>query len=166
MKLTKNKDTGKFYYQRDKGRANSRYFIDNHPEVQEEWYEVFMRLKDPTGYAFAREMFESWDDYQIFYKNSKTFRDLLDKWKDELNIRLRSEMIQALVEDATENGKTASSSAKYVLEKLVENEEEEKKAKRKKQEEQEKKKQQMDKNKKVKEDIDKVRDIMQARKAK
>lgn len=166
MKLLKD-ENGKIYFEHKRGKVKSLAFLKDNPDIVEEWHQLFMRLKDPTGFAFQKELFRSFEDYRLFYKNSALFRELLAKWKLELNVYLRSEAIKALVDTTLEGGKASGSSAKYLLEKLTENYEMDKEetkemmSKSKTQEYQEKS---LKKKKEEQEDYSKVADIFKARK--
>ena len=79
---------------------------------------TFVELEDPTGYKWAEQYLESYDHFTRFLAAS-WFVEELDKWKEEIRIRLQSKSIDLVHkllydEDAPEG--TRLSAAKYLAE--------------------------------------------------
>jgi hypothetical protein len=53
---------------------------------------LFLESGDPTGYRFAMDHLGGWKHYQLL-SGLKWFKSHLEDWKDELEVKLRSEGI-------------------------------------------------------------------------
>ncbi len=66
--------------------------------------EHYLRIADPTEYQFAKECTLGWDHWKRLCEN-KMIKAEVDKWREELEVMLRSEGIQSIVEaTAKEDG--------------------------------------------------------------
>lgn len=60
---------------------------------------IYLEIADPTEYRFAIEVFNSWEHWQRISKNG-TISPFVDKWRDELEVKLRSLSINNIIETA------------------------------------------------------------------
>lgn len=73
----------------------------------------YLDWSDPTEYQFAQEWLYDWDHWKRLC-NNKLLAAHIDKWREELSIKLRSEGINTLINLATE--KESYQAAKYLAE--------------------------------------------------
>ena len=78
---------------------------------------VYMSYDHLPGheYEFAIDVFNSWDQWVRITENT-LLNNVIQKWKDEYEIKLRAAAIKALIKNATEDGAKGSASAKYIAE--------------------------------------------------
>jgi len=77
---------------------------------------IYMEIADPTEYAVAIEVFGSWPQWLRLLDN-KSIRTEIEKWREELEIKIRSGAITAMVQTATLEGAKGTAAAKYLAEK-------------------------------------------------
>jgi hypothetical protein len=65
--------------------------------------QYYLDIADPTEYRFAKECTLGWDHWQRMIEN-KQIRTEVDKWREELEISLRSEGIQAIIDATAQEG--------------------------------------------------------------
>lgn len=53
---------------------------------------LFVQLEDPTGYAFATKYLLGWDHWQRLLGN-KQIAEHIDKWQEELEVKVKSQAI-------------------------------------------------------------------------
>lgn len=75
---------------------------------------LFLEESDPTEYAFANKYLASWDHWQKIC-NNKVLATHVDKWRLELELKLRSEGIQHILKSARKKGNWLA--AKFLAEK-------------------------------------------------
>jgi hypothetical protein len=63
----------------------------------------YLEIGDPTEYKFAKTCLLGWDHWQRILEN-KVLRKEIDKWREELEVSLRSEGIQAIVDATVSDG--------------------------------------------------------------
>ena len=73
----------------------------------------FILSEDPTGYTTAKELLGSWSHWQKIFAN-KRFKEELDAWQEELDVRLRSKAIKAIKDTALTEGSKGTTAAKYL----------------------------------------------------
>lgn len=61
-----------------------------------DWHRTFIEMGDPTGYKAAMELIGSWEHWQALCK-SPLFAAELEKWEQELDQKIRSDMISELM---------------------------------------------------------------------
>lgn len=76
-------------------------------------HKMYLDHMDPTGYIFALEAFESWEHFK-YLSTISWFRKHLDNWNDEVEVKLRSDGIAALMKTATTEGSRGTTAAKYI----------------------------------------------------
>jgi hypothetical protein len=85
-----------------------------------EAHDLYMELADPTEYEFAKALLES--DYTNFWDHWRRLLDTpdfmfyLEKWREELEIQIRSRAISQMISIAGSRDKGAAVAAKWVAE--------------------------------------------------
>ena len=74
--------------------------------------QLYLAANDPTEYKFAIEVLGSWEHWQKLI-SSDWFHSYVAAWRDELEVKLRSEAIVSIHKQANEN----VSAAKWIAEK-------------------------------------------------
>lgn len=77
---------------------------------------VAMVPNDPTEYEFAQVVFGSWEIWQNIAKSSKV-KPLVEKWRREVEVKVKSEAIKAIAEEMRSNGRSSFTAAKLLLDK-------------------------------------------------
>ena len=96
-------------------RKQFKQYNPDGKEDLEEWRERFVAIADPTEYRAAIDLVGSWAEWQRFKKEWKEFRDIiLIEWLAEVEIKLRSEAIANMCEQALDPKGTAA--AKWIAE--------------------------------------------------
>jgi len=72
---------------------------------------MYLEYSDPTEYEFATAVLGSWDHWTELC-DTAWFSPYVSKWRDELEVKVRSQAIKAL----QEHGKTKEGAAKYLAE--------------------------------------------------
>lgn len=78
--------------------------------------EEYLEAGDPTEYSFAINTLGSWEHWKHLC-SSKWFQEHVECWREELELKLRSQGIKKMVELAKTKGPIASSAAKYLSDK-------------------------------------------------
>ena len=93
-------------------------FKQYNPEGKEDlddWRKRFVAIADPTEYLGGIELMGSWNEWQLFKRNWKTFRNtILIDWLAEVEVKLRSEAISNLCAQAIDP--KGSAAAKWIAE--------------------------------------------------
>lgn len=76
---------------------------------------IYLSYNDPTEYQFAIDVFGSWRAWKRISGSAK-IAEHVNRWREEAEIRMRSEAIRALHEVATNEGPRGVGAAKYVAE--------------------------------------------------
>ena len=77
---------------------------------------MYIEIQDPTEYDFAMQLLGSWSHWKALCKVS-WFKEHLNEWREELEIKLRSKAIKAMVSTAIHEGSKGTTAAKYVASK-------------------------------------------------
>ena len=77
-------------------------------------HRLYMEIADPTEYEFAMRVFGSWAHWKLFH-NLRWFKPYLDAWRDELEIKIRSDAIKKVIEQSKDEKN--SNAAKWLAEK-------------------------------------------------
>lgn len=78
---------------------------------------VYLEMADPTEYRFANEYLENYEHWEML-TNCSFFKPYVDQWRKELELKLKSEALLRVMEDARdENSKTKFTANKFILEK-------------------------------------------------
>jgi hypothetical protein len=105
-----------FEYARD--RANAVYTLkDEDHTVDGVTYPSlrarYIASKDPTEYRFAIENLYGWEHWQVL-SNCTWMQPFVAKWRDELNVLIRSEALATVIRKAASTDKDAVVAAKYI----------------------------------------------------
>jgi len=73
----------------------------------------FILSEDPTGYETAMDLLGSWDQWEKIFQG-KRFKEELEKWQGEMDVRLRSKAIKALKDTALTEGSKGTAAARYL----------------------------------------------------
>ena len=94
-----------------------RQFSPEGTEDLEEWKARFINTRDPTEYAGAIELVGSWKEWLYFKRTWPMFtREILPEWMAEMEVLIRSEALQTMIQDARSKSRSATSSARWVAE--------------------------------------------------
>jgi hypothetical protein len=77
---------------------------------------VAMVPNDPTEYEFAQTVFGSWENWEAICK-SPFVKPHIQKWRNEVEVKIKSQAIQAIAEEMKSNGRSSFSAAKLLLDK-------------------------------------------------
>lgn len=67
---------------------------------------IYMEVEDPTEYMFALAALGSWEHWLIL-KEAPFFKPYLARWREELALKMRSDAIMLVREDAVNNAVSA-----------------------------------------------------------
>lgn len=80
---------------------------------------AYLRSRDPTEYTFAIQQFGSWSAWEEFLKQ-EWVGPIIDKWRKEMTVKLRSESLARIMEAAQGETRDALAANKYIFESLEE----------------------------------------------
>lgn len=75
--------------------------------------QLFLRYRDPTGYTFAKEVLGSYDHYLALLK-TEWFPTHLEKWIDELEVKIKSESLKKIRDVAGGSSGQSFNAAKFL----------------------------------------------------
>jgi len=106
---------GKVETPREKaGRMPSRKLFEDGTYDIEEFHEIFIACEDMTEYDPAIKLCGSWKEWSRLKNDWPTFNDYIIEWKEELEIKLRSEAITKIIEHSKGDDSSALSAAKFI----------------------------------------------------
>lgn len=76
--------------------------------------EAYLAKEDPTEYFFAKEVFNDWD----FWKDLRSYKGIakeVEKWREELEVKLRAKSFIALLEEARDKNSRNSYDANKMI---------------------------------------------------
>ena len=79
-------------------------------------YKLYMDCEDLTEYEFANTYFESWEHWQSI-ATAAWMQEHLTKWRQELEIKLKSMAVKEMIKEATLGGKNAFQALKWIIDK-------------------------------------------------
>jgi hypothetical protein len=79
-------------------------------------YRLYMEMADPTEYQFAKAYLHDWKHWKALCA-SDWFRPYVDRWREELELLVKSKILMRVINDSLEDGKEGQSAAKFLLEK-------------------------------------------------
>ena len=86
-----------------------------------EAHDLYMEIADPTEYEFAKALLDS--DYTTFWDqwrriaNMPDFLVFLTKWREELDVKIRSTAIRSLMDISASDDKGSAVASKWLAEK-------------------------------------------------
>ena len=88
---------------------------DQNHDGYQSLYQLYMGYNDPTEVKFAQECFEGWEHWQMVVK-ATWFKPFIERWREELELRIRSKALQAILEEANDRySKFKYEANKYLL---------------------------------------------------
>lgn len=91
------------------------YTLKDHPhEGFPSLYQLYMDCEDPTEFDFASQHLAGWAHWQMLC-NSNWFKEYLDRWRWELDLKIKSKALRRLTEEAKE-GKNVFQANKFLIE--------------------------------------------------
>lgn len=79
-------------------------------------YRLYMEAQDPTEYSFAMANLDGWEHWKKLM-NSPFFTPYLDRWREELELKLESAGIERLLKECEKGGPSALQAAKFLANK-------------------------------------------------
>ena len=79
-------------------------------------YKLYMHLNDPTEWKVATECFHGWSHWEAIC-NSSWFAPYIKSWREQLELRLKSQALARIMAEAKASSKDALQANKYLLEK-------------------------------------------------
>lgn len=76
---------------------------------------LYLEIADPTEYKFAIEVFGQWNHW-LTILNSPVIMEHIVKWREELEVKLASMAINAMIDVAVKEGSKGTAAAKYIAE--------------------------------------------------
>lgn len=76
---------------------------------------LYLEIADPTEYEFAKTVFGSWKHWQRLCANA-IIRPYIDEWREELEIKIRSQAIKSILQTARDEGSKGTQAAKWLAE--------------------------------------------------
>lgn len=80
------------------------------------FYKEYMRIADPTEYRVAKELLDGYEHWEMLCATS-WFKQYVDKWRKELQVKIKSEALHKIMQEAKTNPKEMVNANKYILEK-------------------------------------------------
>jgi hypothetical protein len=77
---------------------------------------LYMEAEDPLEYDFANTYFENYEHWETLCE-CEWFKPHVERWRKELDIKLRAKSLKRIIEEAQSGKKEAYSANKYLLEK-------------------------------------------------
>lgn len=74
---------------------------------------IYMEAEDPTEYQAAMDLVGNWKHWQRLCA-TKWFKAVVNEWREELEIKLRSKAVKQVIKLAKEDGKDTRMAAKWV----------------------------------------------------
>jgi len=75
---------------------------------------LYMEMADPTEYSFAIKYFYSWSHWLAIVNGSKPLQAMVQEWRDELEVKLRSQGVLNMIETSTSGAKEAVAASKWL----------------------------------------------------
>lgn len=92
------------------------YTLKDHPhEGFPSLYELYMDTEDPTEFTFAHEHMAGWSHWQMLV-NSTWFKEFVDRWRWELELKIKANALKRLIAESTAGGKNSYATNKFLIE--------------------------------------------------
>jgi hypothetical protein len=79
-------------------------------------YRLYVEMADITEYEFALKYFEGWDHWQGI-ANSWYLKDLVAKWREEVEVKIQTEALKAIQAEAMADTKYSYAANRYLADK-------------------------------------------------
>ena len=77
-------------------------------------YRLYIECSDPTEYEFANQHLDGWSHWQMI-SNSSWFKEHVDRWRWELELKLKAAAIRRIAEEAQGNGRAKFAANKFLV---------------------------------------------------
>ena len=77
---------------------------------------LYLEIGDPTEYEFAMAIFGSWRIWQRICNNQMIKKEV-DLWREELELRILSQSVKAIMDTAATEGSKGTTAAKWLADK-------------------------------------------------
>lgn len=103
------------------GSLNPVYTLkrEDHTLNGKTYYSLYLRYletNDPTEYKFAKEHLGGWAHWKEL-SSCNWFQEYLEEWREELEVRIRSEALNRIVKETKTNSRESFQANKYLLDK-------------------------------------------------
>ena len=78
---------------------------------------LYMRIADPTEYEFAIQCFAGWSHWRRICDKTKLLHEHIEEWRAELEVKLRSEGVRGVMNEARGEGKSAMTASRWLADK-------------------------------------------------
>lgn len=82
-------------------------------------YKRYMEEGDLTEYTFALKYFESWHHWQRVCNAQFFKKDILPRWRKELELKTKAEALENIKAESRSNSKNSFAASKYLFERGV-----------------------------------------------
>lgn len=79
-------------------------------------YRLYLATEDLTEWEFATTHLGGWEHWELLCK-AGWFKPYLSRWRKELELKIKSRALKALMDEALAGGKTGFSANKFLVEK-------------------------------------------------
>lgn len=108
---------GLFFEQVNSDKATVLYTLkDSEHEGFPSFYQLYMTLDDPTEWEVSQNLVDGWDHWEALCACT-WFKPYLERWRKELELRMKSKALKRIRTEASINSKEALAANKYLLEK-------------------------------------------------
>lgn len=108
---------GLFYEKVKADKSTVLYTLkDTDHEGFPSFYRLYMEIDDPTEWRVAQELMDGWDHWEILCE-ANWFKPYINRWRRELEIRMKSKALSRIRTEAKTNAKEALAANRYLLEK-------------------------------------------------
>lgn len=78
---------------------------------------LYLEIADPYEYEFANQCFANWRHWQRLCDSCGLLAPYIQEWREELEIKLRSEALTQVVKESKANSKGSLTAAKWLVDK-------------------------------------------------
>jgi hypothetical protein len=78
---------------------------------------LYLEIADPTEYEFAKKCFDSWAHWKRLCEKTTNLHPYIAAWREELEVKLRSQGVRGVMLEAYSEGKGALQAAKWLADK-------------------------------------------------
>ena len=78
---------------------------------------LYLEIADPTEYEFAKQCFASWAHWKRLCEKTTNLHPYIAAWREELEVKLRSQGVRGVMMEAYSEGKGALQAAKWLADK-------------------------------------------------
>ena len=79
-------------------------------------YRIYMEISDPTEYQFATAALEGWEHWQMLAE-ATWFKPYVQRWRTELELKIKSEALKRIGQEAQAGSKASFAANKFLVEK-------------------------------------------------